>query len=587
MSAPVVAGLLVLAVSAALSGGLLLPTRARISGGLLVAGSAAVAASVSVWGAEAHVGAALLVAAFTLCWFPALLAYPAPEWRHPVGFCLWTAALGAALLAIGTAGTQEPVLDASGLVLFLVLTVHVLWRLERADDHDRVALLWLAFATATTGLPYGVSAFTMAQLPSRLLGLALVSLVPPLLAVGIRRPLLVDVRGLITEAVVLGTAMIAYMCLFVGVTTGLEIAGVSELQVGPLAVIGALAAAGFHPLRLVLRAAIDELLFGERPDPLDAASRVAGQIGDDPALALEAILQALVLPYVSLRVDGEEVATAGSPVAHTRRIPLTAGEASAGEPHGELVVGLRAGDLGLSPGDERVLSITAPLLAQILRAQSLAADLQVSRGHAIATIEDERRRLRRDLHDGLGPTLSGIAFTADAARNSLAADPGSADELLRGLRADAVAAIGEVRRLVYGMRPPALDELGLVPALRQWILQVRTADGRPLRVDIDAPDELTGLPAAVEVAAYRITVEALTNVARHSGADRAAVRLALAGDGGTLTLEVCDGGGPSAAPWTAGVGVSSMRERAAEIGGTLTARPSPTGGHVTAVLPVN
>ena len=365
-------------------------------------------------------------------------------------------ALGAALPAIATAGMKAPTVDLSGVLLFLVLTAHVLWRLERADGTDRVALLWLGFATASTGLPYGVSAFTMAQLPSRLLGLALMSLVPPLLAVGIRRPLLVDVRGLITEAVVLGTAMIAYMCLFVGVTTGFEMAGVTELQVGALAVIGALAAAGFHPLRLILRAAIDELLFGERPDPLDAASRVAGQIGDDPALALDAILQALVLPYASLRVEGEEV-----------------------------------------------------------------ADLQVSRGQAIAAIEDERRRLRRDLHDGLGATLSGIAFTADAARNSLAADPGSADALLRGLRADAVAAIGEVRRLVYGMRPPALDELGLVPALRQWTLQVRTADGRPLRVDVDPPDELAALPAAVEVAAYRITVEALTNVARHSRADRA------------------------------------------------------------------
>ncbi len=150
-----------------------------------------------------------------------------------------------------------------------------------------------------------------------------------------------------------------------------------------------------------------------------------------------------------------------------------------------------------------------------------------------------------------------------------------------------MAAIGEVRRLAYGMRPPALDELGLVPALRQWTLQVRTADGRPMRVAVDAPDELADLPAAVEVAAYRITVEALTNAARHSGCDRASVRLALAADGSALTVDVCDEGGPAPAEgWRAGVGLSSMRERAAEIGGTLTARPAPTGGHVSAVLPV-
>lgn len=584
MSAPVIVGLLVLAASAALSGGLLLPTRARLTGGLLVTGGVLVAASLSIWGVQARTGTALL-AVFTLCWVPALLAYPTPDWRHPLGFCLWAATLGAGLLAVAADG-QGPSTDTAGVVLFLTLTAHVLWRLERAGDADRISLLWLAFATAGAGIPYGVSAFTMAQLPSRLFGLALATLVPPFLAIGIRRPLLVDVRGVITEAVVLGTAMIAYMCLFVGVTTGFEMAGVTDLQPGALAVIGALAAAGFHPLRLTLRAAIDELLFGERPDPLDAATRVAGQIGDDPALALDAILQALVLPYASLQVEGEEVAAAGTPVTHTRRIPLSVGEGADGESGLQLIVGLRPGDLNLSPGDERVLRITAPLLTQILRARSLAADLQVSRGQAIAAIEDERRRLRRDLHDGLGPTLSGIAFTADAARNSLAADPGSADALLLGLRADAVAAIGEVRRLVYGMRPPALDELGLVPALRQWTLQVRTADGRPLRVDIDAPDELTGLPAAVEVAAYRITVEALTNAARHSGADRAVVHLARAADGGALTIEVCDEGGPSATPWSPGVGLSSMRERAVEIGGTLIARASPTGGRVTAVLPL-
>ncbi len=585
MTAPVIVGLLVLAVSAALSGGLLLPSQARMTGGLLVAGGLLVVASLSVWGVREEVGTTLLTAAFALCWFPALLAYPTPDWRHPISFCLWIAGLAAALLTVVADG-REPAMDTAGVLLFLSLTASVLWRLERAGGTERIALLWLAFATTGAGIPYGVSAFTMAQLPSRLFGLALVSLVPPLLTIGIRRPLLVDVRGLIIEAVVLGTAMIAYMCLFVGVTTSFEMAGVTDLRIGALAVIGAVAAAGFHPLRLTLRTAIDELLFGERPDPLDAASRVAGQIGDDPALALDAILQALVLPYASLKVEGEEVAAAGTPVIHTRRIPLWAGRAAEGEPGGELVVGLRPGDLNLSAGDERVLRITAPLLTQILRARSLAADLQVSRGQAIAAIEDERRRLRRDLHDGLGPTLSGIAFTADAARNSLMADPGSADELLRGLRADAVAAIGEVRRLVYAMRPPALDELGLVPALRQWTLQVRTADGRPLRVDVDAPAELAALPAAVEVAAYRITVEALTNVARHSGSDRAVVRLALAAEGTALTVDVCDQGGPAPRPWRSGVGLSSMRERAVEIGGTLAARPTATGGHVSAVLPL-
>jgi signal transduction histidine kinase len=171
----------------------------------------------------------------------------------------------------------------------------------------------------------------------------------------------------------------------------------------------------------------------------------------------------------------------------------------------------------LSAGDAHVLGLVAPLLAQTIRARALAADLQASREATITALEEERRRLRRDLHDGLGPRLSGIAFTSDAARNTLPSDPGRADDLLVSIRAETAAAIEDIRRLVYGMRPPTLDELGLIQALRQQAAALGTDGGRPLRVDFSTGGELDGLPAAVEVATYRIVMEALTNVARHSG----------------------------------------------------------------------
>ena len=154
-----------------------------------------------------------------------------------------------------------------------------------------------------------------------------------------------------------------------------------------------------------------------------------------------------MLPYASISADGEELATSGTSVTDTRRFPLSLGS----DDIGEIVVGLRPGDLTLSAGDEQVLRIAAPLLAQTLRARLLTNDLRESRAAAIAAIEEERRRLRRDLHDGLGPTFSGIAFTADAARNTIASDPATADALLLRLRADAVAAVSDIRRLVYDM----------------------------------------------------------------------------------------------------------------------------------------
>jgi len=285
-----------------------------------------------------------------------------------------------------------------------------------------------------------------------------------------------------------------------------------------------------------------------------------------------------VLPFASLRAGGLVLASSGTEVTHTRSLPLRLGD----DAIGEVVVGLRSGDLGLSPADEDVLRIVAPLLAQTLRARAMSRDLRASREAVVTAVEEERRRLRRDLHDGLGPTLSGVAFATDAARNQLWSDPQRADELLVLLRSDTAGAIAEIRRLVDGLRPPALDELGLVGALTQHAASLHSAAGSRLEVDLDLPDALPALSAAIEVATYRIVVEALTNVARHASATRA--RVALRAGGGELRLAI-DDDGDSGTSWVPGVGISSMRERAQQVGGTLTVDHDGDGGRVVAVIP--
>ena len=330
-----------------------------------------------------------------------------------------------------------------------------------------------------------------------------------------------------------GAALVTVMSLFVLALALLDAAGCRRAQHRALRPCSPRCApTAYHPTCVVLRGVVDQLLFGERPDPLGAASAVAGRIGADPVVALRAIREALVIPYAALVVDGVPLASSGTETTHTRTLDLDGA--------GELVVGLRPGDLSFSPGDEQVLRLTVPLLAQTLRARALAEDLIESRGQTIAAVEEERRRLRRELHDGLGPRLSGVAFTSDAARNLIRTDPAAAEAMVAQLRADTVTAIEEIRRMVYAMRPPALDELGLVPALRQQAVGLRNRDGEPVAVDVTAPEEFPDLPAAVEVAAYRIVTEALTNVARHSTSASASVRLDPAADG--LHLEVTDRG---------------------------------------------
>jgi len=199
--------------------------------------------------------------------------------------------------------------------------------------------------------------------------------------------------------------------------------------------------------------------------------------------------------------------------------------------------------------------------------------------------EEERRRLRRDLHDELGPTLAGLTLGLDTAR-SLAngqANPEALQQLLSRLKTETQQAVTDVRRIVYGLRPPALDELGLAGSLREEIARLRReAPGVAITLHCQG-GELAGLPAAVEVAAYRIVTEALTNVVRHSSACSCEVNINL--DQG-LAIDVCDDGVGFPEGWRAGVGITAMRERAAELGGNLSIQPrEPHGTSIAARLP--
>jgi two-component system, NarL family, sensor kinase len=449
-------------------------------------------------------------------------------------------------------------------VLVLALTAVCWWRLEVGSARERAVLLWLVAAAVPVAAIISVIVFADTHRPRTVPPAVLAVLALPLLVavlIGLLRPALVDVRALIVGSVVAVVVVVAYIAAFVGAWALLTLLGAQSLTPATFALIGVVCAAGVHPLRVMLRGVVDRVLFGDRPDPLRAATRVADSMGDDPALALDAVRKALVLPYAALRSGGETLASAGKAVTHTHRLPLRLGADGAGE----LVVGLRAGDLRLGAADEQVLRVVAPLFAQTLR-------LRASREASIAGIEDERRRLRRDLHDGLGPTLTGVAYAADAARNLLATDLAAADRQLAAVRSSTEEAIKEIRRLVDGLRPPALDELGLVAALRQH------AAGLPLPVTVTA-DDLPALGAAVEVAAYRIGVEALTNAVRHAGATSAT--LTLSAGPNALTVEVVDDG-RAAGAWTPGTGITSMRERAVLVGGTLVAGD----GRVHATLPL-
>jgi signal transduction histidine kinase len=280
-------------------------------------------------------------------------------------------------------------------------------------------------------------------------------------------------------------------------------------------------------------------------------------------------------------VDGVELAAYGIRPPERHGVPISAG----GEPVGELVVGLRSGESRLAAADERVLGLLAAPIGVAVRASRLADEVGRSRERIIGTREEERRRLRRDLHDGLGPVLTGVVLNAETALRLLPSDPERASTLLAGLRDQTTAAISDIRRLVDDLGPPAaLDALGLEGAVReQAAILSRRSDGSPLAVSVETSGDLGGLPAAVEVAAYRIVTEALTNVVRHSTARTAVVSLAAADS--AVRVTVSDDGVNLEPGWKPGVGLASIRERTAELGGVCEIRHDRAGGVVSVTLP--
>src|SRR5437870_1674907 len=274
----------------------------------------------------------------------------------------------------------------------------------------------------------------------------------------------------------------------------------------------------FQPLRERMQRGVNRLLYGQRDEPYAVLSRLGQRLGASlpPEAVLPTIVQtvaeALKLPYAALGFEHEgalEIAAAvGVPGGEPFRLPLTYQGASVGA----LLLGPRVPGEPFSTADRRLLDDLAHQAGVAVHAVALTAELQRSRERLVLAREEERRRLRRDLHDGLGPVLASLFQRLDSAVGLVERDPKAAGSLLNGLREQVKITLGDLRRLVYALRPPALDELGLVAAIRDQATQHETAQG--LRVFVTAPETLPALPAAVGVAAGRLAAEALSDVSR-------------------------------------------------------------------------
>ncbi|MER2598134.1 MAG: sensor histidine kinase [Caldilineales bacterium] len=433
------------------------------------------------------------------------------------------------------------------------------------------------------------------------------ALLPVSLVVAIMRYRLFDIDLILNRTLVYGGLTGLVIGLYVVVVGGLSALFhggdwfFSLIATGLVAVV-------FNPLRERLQRAANRLLYGERDDPYLVLSRLGQRLAatTTPEATLngvvETVVQALKLPYAAVTLDqhGQTELAAEYPLRSADqpsavawdllRLPLT----YQGQPVGQMLLAARAADAPLSSADLRLLNDIARQAGVAAHAvqlqgnlQRTAAALQQAREHLVTAREEERRRLRRDLHDGLGPTLARFVMQVEQAREALPPQADASDAILRPLTGEAQSAIADIRRLVYELRPPDLDEYGLVSALREYLHHRQT---KSTTILFTAPEQLPMLPAAVEVAAYRIVQEAANNVLKHAQASEMAVNLTLTSDlpnSLALQIEISDNGVGLAANHPVGVGLHSMRERAEELGGhwKITAR-ADGGTLVRAALPL-
>jgi signal transduction histidine kinase len=447
-------------------------------------------------------------------------------------------------------------------------------------------------------LPYSFPALALpsrlAQLISSTYSWGLLVPIPLCMGIALLRYRLWDIDLIINRTLVYGVLTVSIIALYVLVVVGLGRLLQAQGNFGIALLATGLVAVLFQPVRHRLQRLVNRLMYGDRDEPYRVLARLGQRL--EATLAPDAVLptivetvaQALKLPYAAISLQqGEEFLTAasyGSARGELVRLPLV----YQNEAVGELVLAPRGPSESFTPADRTLLEdlarqagIAAHAVRLTADLKRLTVDLQHSREHLVTAREEERRRLRRDLHDGLGPQLASLTLKLETARNRLTHDP-LAETLLADLAERTQATVADIRRLVYALRPPALDELGLVSALRELTLQ--SSDQVATR--LYAPDSLPDLPAAVEVALYRIAQEALTNVVRHAHARHCDLRLALDEAAGWLSLCIQDDGCGLPSSHGVGVGLVSMRERAEELGGTWTIEPVPTGGtRVLARLP--
>jgi len=525
------------------------------------------------------------------------LSFPSPaSWRYAAPVALGVpVAAGATwwlLVVRPRSGPEQTRASLSLLlpgliaVLPVVALLGVLAFRRSGTREDRVALRLVALALGTAAvvrvvlsdLPRLVG--DRALVPGDLLTLLLVPPVLVALVAAVIRYRLNEIDGLLRRSLVQLVVATIVASVFLAAAGAVDLAADTSYE---SMLAGGAVALVLLPVALTLRRVATTLVFGDRDLPERVVSDLRRlDLRTAPEDALHGMLavlgRRLRLSFASVEVygdlPGDHIETS---IGEARGLPTSIMIEASGAPLGLLLLEVDEDRDPFGARDRRLLEDVGSQVGTLVQAVTINRELQRSREALVAAREEERRRVRRDLHDGLGPSLASLAMKLEVAHDLIPQDPDGAVQLIGQLADQTRAEIGEVRRLVDGLRPPTLDQLGLASALRHQADEHNAAAGPGrMRWVLHSDDRVDPLPAAVEVAAYRVVVEAVNNAMRHSDARRCEVTLARRAD--TLEVEIVDDGhgfGPEDSP---GVGLGSMRERAEELGGSCLVESTPDQG---------
>jgi len=419
---------------------------------------------------------------------------------------------------------------------------------------------------------------------------------PVTLTIAVMRYRLWDLELVVNRTLVYGGLTAAVISIYILVVGALGTLFQAQGNIFVALLATGLVAVLFQPLRERLQREVNRLIYGERDDPVTVLTRLGKQLEMSVPqqavlpMLVETVAETLKLPYVGILLATEGRLITAAEYGRSRSTPVEFSLVYRGENIGKLLVNHRSPGDPFNPAEIALLANVARQAGAAAHLVQLTTDLQRSRQRLVTAREEERRRLRRDLHDGLGPALAAHLLKIGAARSRLEEEPARAGLLLDQLEEDVETTLAEIRHLVYGLRPPELDQLGLLEAIHQYADRYSSGgnnkpDDDGLLITIETPAEFPLLMAAVEVAAYRIIQEGLKNVVTHSNARHCQVKISVNGD--WLKLEIIDDGLGIAPDQASGVGLASMRERAEELGGAFQISGKPGfGTRVSAQLPL-